>query len=47
VNKSLHPSAPHHLPGFVTAPGDNRYSDGRGRHRPDRCLMVGNLYLWC
>jgi hypothetical protein len=22
VNESLHPNAPHHLPGFITAPGD-------------------------
>jgi hypothetical protein len=22
VNEALHPSAPHHLPGFITAPGD-------------------------
>jgi hypothetical protein len=22
VNESLHPAAPHHLPGFITAPGD-------------------------
>jgi hypothetical protein len=22
VSESLHPSAPHHLPGFITAPGD-------------------------
>jgi hypothetical protein len=22
VSESLHPAAPHHLPGFITAPGD-------------------------
>jgi hypothetical protein len=22
VSESLHPTAPHHLPGFITAPGD-------------------------
>ncbi|MEA2897226.1 MAG: hypothetical protein QOJ84_2841, partial [Bradyrhizobium sp.] len=22
MSESLHPSAPHHLPGFITAPGD-------------------------
>jgi hypothetical protein len=46
VNESLHPAAPHHLPAFITAPGDTDilmviiavFLVGS-------ILMVGNLYL--
>ncbi|WP_276326517.1 hypothetical protein [Bradyrhizobium valentinum] len=37
MNKSLHPSAPHHLPGFVTAPGDTDILMVVVGNRPDRC----------
>jgi hypothetical protein len=46
VNESLHPMAPHHLPGFITAPGD---TDIRmvvvGIVLVGSILMVGNFYL--
>jgi hypothetical protein len=48
VNKSLHPSARHHLPGFVTAPGGTDIlMVVVGIVLIAAVLMVGNLYLWC
>jgi hypothetical protein len=46
VNESLHPSAPHHLPGFITAPGDTDIlMVAVGIILIAAVLMVGNLYL--
>src|SRR5713226_9830433 len=46
VNESLHPSAPHHLPGFITAPGDtDTLMVVFGIVLIGAVLMVGNLYL--
>jgi len=46
VNESLHPSAPHHLPGFITAPGDtDTLMVVVGIVLIGAVLMVGNLYL--
>jgi hypothetical protein len=46
VNESLHPSAPHDLPGFITAPG---HTDvlmvAVGIVLIGAVLLVGNLYL--
>jgi len=46
VSESLHPSAPHDLPGFITAPGDTDVlMVVVGIILVGSILMVGNLYL--
>jgi hypothetical protein len=46
VSESLHPSAPHHLPGFITAPGDTDVlMVAVGIVLVGAVLAVGNLYL--
>src|ERR1700716_955389 len=46
VSESLHPSAPHDLPGFITAPGDtDTLMVVVGIVLIGAVLMVGNLYL--
>jgi hypothetical protein len=46
VSDSLHPSAPHHLPGFITAPGDTDVlMIVVGIVLIGAVLGVGNLYL--
>jgi len=46
VNESLHPSAPQHLPGFITAPGDtDTLMVVVGVVLIGAVLAVGNLYL--
>jgi hypothetical protein len=46
VSESLHPSAPHHLPGFITAPGNTDIlMVVVGIVLIAAVLMVGNLYL--
>jgi hypothetical protein len=46
MNNSLHPNAPHQLPGFITAPGDTDIlMVVVGIVLIAAVLMVGNLYL--
>src|ERR1700681_2874774 len=46
VSESLHPSAPHHLPGFITAPGDtDTLMVVVGVILIGSVLAVGNFYL--
>jgi hypothetical protein len=46
VSESLHPSAPHDLPGFITAPGDtDTLMVVVGVILIGAVLMIGNLYL--
>ena len=46
MSESLHPSAPHDLPGFITAPGDtDTLMVVVGIVLLGSVLMVGNLYL--
>ena len=46
MSESLHPSAPHDLPGFITAPGDTDIlMVVVGIILVGSILMVGNLYL--
>ena len=46
MSESLHPSAPHHLPGFITAPGDTDIlMVVVGIVLIGAVLAVGNLYL--
>jgi hypothetical protein len=46
VSDSLHPAAPHHLPGFITAPGDtDTLMIVVGFVLLGAILMVGNFYL--
>jgi hypothetical protein len=46
VSESLHPSAPHDLPGFITAPGETDIlMVVVGLVLIGSVLMVGNLYL--
>jgi hypothetical protein len=46
VSESLHPSAPHHLPAFITAPGDTDVlMVVVGIVLVGSVLMVGNFYL--
>src|SRR6266699_4135691 len=46
VSEQLHPSAPHDLPGFITAPGDTDIlMVVVGIVLIGAVLMVGNLYL--
>jgi hypothetical protein len=46
VNEALHPAAPHHLPGFITAPGDTDIlMVVTGIILIGAVLGVGNLYL--
>src|ERR1700686_1906784 len=46
VSESLHPLAPHHLPGFITAPGEtDTLMVVVGVVLIGAVLMVGNLYL--
>src|ERR1700716_2066316 len=46
VSETLHPSAPHDLPGFITAPGDTDIlMVVVGIILLGSVLMVGNLYL--
>lgn len=46
MSVALHPSAPHHLPGFITAPGDTDIlMVVVGILLIGAVLMVGNLYL--
>jgi hypothetical protein len=46
VNESLHPAAPHHLPGFITAPGDtDTLMVVVGIILIAAVLGVGNFYL--
>jgi len=46
VNESLHPNAPHHLPGFITAPGNTDIlMVVVGIVLIGAVLAVGNLYL--
>jgi hypothetical protein len=46
VSESLHPAAPHHLPGFITAPGDtDTLMVVVGIVLIGSVLAVGNFYL--
>jgi hypothetical protein len=46
VSESFHPAAPHHLPGFITAPGDTDvFMIVVGIILVAAILGVGNLYL--
>src|SRR3977135_3696381 len=46
VSEAVHPSAPHHLPGFITAPGDtDTLMVVVGVILIGAVLMIGNLYL--
>jgi hypothetical protein len=46
VSESLHPTAPHHLPGFITAPGDtDTLMVVVGIVLIGAVLAVGNFYL--
>jgi hypothetical protein len=46
VSESVHPSAPHHLPGFITAPGETDVlMVVVGIFLIAAVLIVGNLYL--
>ena len=46
VSESLHPAAPHHLPGFITAPGESDVLMIRvGIFLIVAVLAVGNFYL--
>src|SRR5712692_10703531 len=46
VSEALHPSAPHHLPGFITAPGDtDTLMVVVGIVLIGSVLAVGNFYL--
>jgi hypothetical protein len=46
VSETLHPAAPHHLPAFITAPGDTDVlMVVVGIVLLGSVLMVGNLYL--
>ena len=46
MSEPLHPAAPHHLPGFITAPGDTDvFMIGVGIFLIGTVLGVGNLYL--
>jgi hypothetical protein len=46
VSEALHPSAPHHLPGFITAPGDtDTLTVVVGIILIAAVLGVGNFYL--
>ena len=46
VSESLHPAAPHHLPGFITAPGDtDTLMVVVGIILIGSVLAVGNFYL--
>jgi hypothetical protein len=46
VSEALHPAAPHHLPAFITAPGDTDIlMVVIGIFLVGSILMVGNLYL--
>jgi hypothetical protein len=46
VSESLHPAAPHHLPAFITAPGDTDiFMVVVGIILVGSILMVGNFYL--
>src|SRR3978361_1285800 len=46
MSDSLHPAAPHHLPGFITAPGDTDVlMVVVGIVLLGSILMVGNFYL--
>src|SRR5258705_7168061 len=46
LNESLHPAAPHHLPSFITAPGDTDIlMVVVGIVLIGAVLAVGNLYL--
>jgi len=46
LSESLHPAAPHHLPGFIIAPGDTDYlMIGVGIFLILAVVGVGNLYL--
>lgn len=47
MSETLHPIAPHHLPGFITAPGDTDVLlIGVGIFLILAVLGVGNLYLY-
>jgi hypothetical protein len=46
VSEALHPAAPHHLPAFITAPGDTDIlMVAMAIVLVGSILMVGNLYL--
>lgn len=46
MSESLHPAAPHHLPGFITAPGDTDVlMVAVGIILLGAILFVGNIYL--
>jgi hypothetical protein len=46
VTETLHPNAPHHLPAFITAPGDTDiFMVVVGLVLIGAVMMVGNLYL--
>ncbi|HEX7790627.1 MAG TPA: hypothetical protein VF467_08905, partial [Afipia sp.] len=46
MSESLHPAAPHHLPGFITAPGDTDVlMVVVGVILLAAILFVGNIYL--
>jgi hypothetical protein len=46
VSESIHPAAPHHLPGFITAPGESDVlMIGVGIFLVVAILAVGNFYL--
>ena len=45
--ESLHPAAPHHLPSFITAPGETDVlMVAMGFVLLLAVLMFGNLFLW-
>lgn len=46
MSESLHPNAPHHLPAFITAPGDTDYfMVAMGVLLIGAVLFIGNIYL--
>ena len=47
VTSSLHPAAPHHLPAFITAPGETDVlMVGTGIFLIVAVLLAGNFFLW-
>lgn len=47
MSSSVHQAAPHHLPAFITAPGETDYiMVGVGIFLIIAVLMAGNLFLW-
>jgi hypothetical protein len=47
MTASLHPAAPHHLPGFIVAPGETDIlMVGMGIFLLVAVLLAGNFFLW-